>query len=33
MTLEMAQIATLRDGRISRFDNYDDQAQAREAAG
>jgi hypothetical protein len=33
MELEMAQIATLREGRVIRFENYDDRAQALEAAG
>lgn len=33
MELEMAQIATVRDGKITRFDNYDDRVQALEAAG
>jgi ketosteroid isomerase-like protein len=33
MDLEMAQIATFRDGRIVRFDNYEDRAEALEAAG
>ena len=33
MQMEMAQIATVRDGKILRFDNYDDRAEARKAAG
>ncbi len=33
MELEMAQIATLRDGKIVEFDNYDRPAEALEAAG
>jgi uncharacterized protein len=33
MVLSMAQIVTLRNGKIIRFDNYDDQARALEAAG
>jgi uncharacterized protein len=33
MTMVSAQIATLRDGRIIRFDNYDDREKALEAAG
>ena len=33
MHMAMAQIATVRDGKITRFDNYDDRAEAREAAG
>ena len=33
MALPMAHIATLRNGRIIRFDNYDDRAKALEAAG
>ena len=31
--LEMAQIATIRNGRVLRFDQYDDQGEALEAAG
>ena len=33
MELEMAQIATLRDGKMIELDNYDHPAEAREAAG
>ncbi len=33
MTLDMAQIATIRDGKIIRFDNYDNREEAIEAAG
>ena len=33
MELEMAQIATLRHGKIIEFDNYDRPAEALEAAG
>ena len=33
MDLAMAQIATLREGRIIRFDNFDDRTQALKAAG
>jgi ketosteroid isomerase-like protein len=33
MELEMAQIATLRDRRITRLDNYSDRGEALEAAG
>jgi ketosteroid isomerase-like protein len=33
LELEMAQIATLRDGKIVRLDNYEDRAEALEAAG
>jgi ketosteroid isomerase-like protein len=33
MEMEMAQIASLRDGKITRLDNYDDRAEALEAAG
>jgi ketosteroid isomerase-like protein len=33
MELEMAQIATLRDGKVIRLDNYDDPDEALEAAG
>jgi ketosteroid isomerase-like protein len=29
----MAQVATLRDGRITRLANYSDRAEALEAAG
>jgi len=31
--LEMAQIATLQDGKFIRFDNYDDRQEALRAAG
>ena len=33
MELEMAQIATVRDGKIVRLDNYDDRSAALEAVG
>jgi ketosteroid isomerase-like protein len=33
MEMEWAQIATVRDGKISRIDNYDDRSKALEAAG
>jgi ketosteroid isomerase-like protein len=33
MTMEMAQIATIRDGKIVRFENYENPAEALEAAG
>jgi ketosteroid isomerase-like protein len=33
MEVEIAQIATVRDGKITRLDNYDDRAEALEAAG
>jgi ketosteroid isomerase-like protein len=33
MDLEMANIVTIRNGRIVRFDNYDSQAEALDAAG
>jgi len=33
MELEMAQIATLREGQVIRFENHDDRAEALEAAG
>ena len=33
MDLPMAQIATLRDGKVTRLDNYDDRAEALEAVG
>jgi ketosteroid isomerase-like protein len=33
MTMEMAQIATIRDGKIARFDNYENREDALEAAG
>jgi ketosteroid isomerase-like protein len=33
MVLVMAQIVTLRNGKIIRFDSYDDQAQGLKAAG
>ena len=33
MDMEMAQIATVRDGKITRLDNFDDRGQALEAAG
>ena len=33
MDLPMAQIATLRDSKVIRFDNYDDPSEALEAVG
>ena len=33
MKMEMAQIATVRAGKVTRLDNYDDRAEALEAAG
>jgi len=33
LDMEMAQIATVCDGKITRLDNYDDRAQALEAVG
>ena len=33
LELEMAQVATLRDGRFVRLDNYDDRAEALKTAG
>ena len=33
MEMEMAQVATLRDGKVTRFDNYENRAEALEAAG
>ncbi|MGH2987144.1 MAG: nuclear transport factor 2 family protein [Solirubrobacterales bacterium] len=33
MELQVAQIATVRDGRIIRLDNYDDRTKALKAAG
>jgi ketosteroid isomerase-like protein len=33
MHLQMAQIATLRDGKVTRLDNYDTPAEALEAVG
>jgi hypothetical protein len=30
---ETAQVATLRDGKVTRIDNYEDRAEALEAAG
>ena len=35
LTMEMktAQIATLRDGKVTRIDNFEDRAEALEAAG
>jgi ketosteroid isomerase-like protein len=33
LELKMAQIATIRDGKFVRFDNYDNRAAALEAAG
>ena len=33
MDIEWAQIATFRDGKITRIDNYDDRDAALKAAG
>ena len=33
MELRMAQIVTLRNGKVTRFDNYDNRAEALEAVG
>jgi ketosteroid isomerase-like protein len=33
LDMENAQIATVRDGKVTRVDNYDDRVQALEAAG
>jgi len=33
MEMEMAQIATLRNGKVTRLDNYEDHAEALEAVG
>ena len=33
MEMEMAQVATLRNGKVTRLDNYEDRAEALEAAG
>ena|SRR5215207_8828765 len=33
MEMEMAQVATLRNGKVTRFDNYEDRTEALEAAG
>lgn len=33
MDMKMAQIATVRDGKITQLDNYDDRAEALKAAG
>ena len=33
MEMEMAQVATLRNGKVTRFDNYENRAEALEAAG
>ena len=33
MEMEMAQIATLRNGKVTRIDNYEHRAEALEAAG
>ncbi len=33
MEIEMAQVATLRNGNVTRLDNYEDRAEALEAAG
>ncbi len=33
MDMPMAQIATLRDGKVTRLDHYDDPAEALEAVG
>jgi hypothetical protein len=32
MEMETAQIATLRDGKVTRIDNYEDRSEALEAA-
>jgi ketosteroid isomerase-like protein len=31
--MKMAQVATLRDGKVTRIDNYENRAKALEAAG
>jgi ketosteroid isomerase-like protein len=33
MHMEMAQITTIRDGMVTRIDNYDDRGEALVAAG
>ena len=33
MEMEMAQVATLRNGKVTRFDNYENRAEALGAAG
>jgi ketosteroid isomerase-like protein len=33
MEMKMAQVATLRDGKVIRLDNYDDRSEALEATG
>jgi uncharacterized protein len=33
MEMKTAQVATLRDGKVTRIDNYEDRAEALEAAG
>ena len=33
MEMESAQVATLRDGKVTRIDNYEDRAEALAAAG
>jgi ketosteroid isomerase-like protein len=33
MEMKSAQVATLRDGKVTRLDNYEDRAEALEAAG
>jgi ketosteroid isomerase-like protein len=33
MEMEMAHVATLRNGKITRFENYEDRAEALEAVG
>ena len=33
MDMESAQVATLRDGKVTRLENYEDRAEALEAAG
>ena len=33
MTMEMAQIATVRDGKVTRLDNFEQRSEALEAAG
>jgi ketosteroid isomerase-like protein len=33
MEMEMAQVATLRNGKVTRLDNYEDRAEALAAVG
>jgi ketosteroid isomerase-like protein len=33
MEMKTAQVATLRDGKVTRIDNYENRAEALEAAG